>query len=605
MRAPEFVLTVEGAVARRLPGTENPRLPTGEIELQATRRHDPQRGEDAAVLHQRARTRRSTRASASSTATSTSAASRCSAGSCSAAGSSRRSGEVHHASGFVEVETPDPDQEHARGRARLHRPVAPPAGHGLRPAAEPAAAQAAAHGRRRRPLLPDRPLLPRRGPARRPPARVHPARPGDELRGRGDGHGLRRADGDRGQPRRRPGAAAPATPFPRFTYDEAMERFGSDKPDLRFGMELVDLAPELVTPTAPRPPASGSSTRRLRRAGASRPSSVPGLGGRDAQPDRRADRDCPKRFGAKGLAHLAVEAGGSVRARSRSSSATTWPSGSATRAGAEPGRPRPHRRRRRGGHQRRPRPAARRARRAPGPRRPGRARLLLGPPLPDVPVGRRERPLGRDPQPVLAASCPRTRRCSRPRPAMPHGPRRAIRPAGPGRCSTTSPSTAGSSAAARSGSSGATCSSGASPSRATASSGCREMFGAMLEAFEYGAPPHGGIALGIDRWAALLAHQTNIREVMAFPKTQSGSDLMLEAPSRAGSRPVRGARPAVRRGPGQDTDRRRDARHLGGPADGPPRRRSPPAAAGRRCSERCASRSRGSSTATPTCRRPR
>jgi len=59
----------------------------------------------------------------------------------------------------------------------------------------------------------------------------------------------------------------------------------------------------------------------------------------------------------------------------------------------------------------------------------------------------------------------------------------------------------------------------------------RERFGAMLEAFEYGAPPHGGIALGIDRWAALLSYQTNIREVMAFPKTQSGADLMMDAPS--------------------------------------------------------------------------
>jgi len=59
----------------------------------------------------------------------------------------------------------------------------------------------------------------------------------------------------------------------------------------------------------------------------------------------------------------------------------------------------------------------------------------------------------------------------------------------------------------------------------------REKFGAVLDAFEYGAPPHGGIALGIDRWAALLAHQTNIREVMAFPKTASGTDLMLDAPS--------------------------------------------------------------------------
>ena len=61
--------------------------------------------------------------------------------------------------------------------------------------------------------------------------------------------------------------------------------------------------------------------------------------------------------------------------------------------------------------------------------------------------------------------------------------------------------------------------------------GMRDKFGAVLDAFEYGAPPHGGIALGIDRWAALLSRQTNIREVMAFPKTQSGSDPMLDAPS--------------------------------------------------------------------------
>jgi len=58
-----------------------------------------------------------------------------------------------------------------------------------------------------------------------------------------------------------------------------------------------------------------------------------------------------------------------------------------------------------------------------------------------------------------------------------------------------------------------------------------DLFGGILEAFDYGAPPHGGIAMGIDRWSALFAHQTNIREVMAFPKTQSGADLMLAAPS--------------------------------------------------------------------------
>jgi aspartyl-tRNA synthetase len=58
-----------------------------------------------------------------------------------------------------------------------------------------------------------------------------------------------------------------------------------------------------------------------------------------------------------------------------------------------------------------------------------------------------------------------------------------------------------------------------------------DLFGGILEAFDYGAPPHGGIAMGVDRWAALFSQQTNIREVMAFPKTQSGTDLMLEAPS--------------------------------------------------------------------------
>ncbi len=59
----------------------------------------------------------------------------------------------------------------------------------------------------------------------------------------------------------------------------------------------------------------------------------------------------------------------------------------------------------------------------------------------------------------------------------------------------------------------------------------RKRFGGMVNAFQYGAPPHGGCAVGIDRVVMLLADQQNIREVILFPMNQRAEDLMMGAPS--------------------------------------------------------------------------
>jgi aspartyl-tRNA synthetase len=72
-------------------------------------------------------------------------------------------------------------------------------------------------------------------------------------------------------------------------------------------------------------------------------------------------------------------------------------------------------------------------------------------------------------------------------------------------------------------------------------------FGHLLEAFQYGAPPHGGIALGIDRVVTLFAEATSIRDVIAFPKTAAGTDLMLNTPSEVTEAQLRELHIAVRK----------------------------------------------------------
>jgi len=326
----------------------------------------------------------------------------------------------------------------------------------------------------------------------------------------------------------RPDRPIQQLPLPTFTYEEAMERYGSDKPDIRFAMELIDLGAALPESTGfkvfDETRSSGGRIRAIR---------VAGRGGiTRSDVDDLTER--AKRYGANGLVWIALQPDGEVRspiAKFLSPEATTalWSAtgGKETHADGD---------------------------------------LLLivaGPKILSAEVLGRLRvevalELGLADSDVLAF-CWVHRfpmyqwEAESGRWDATHNPFSAPVPEHLNLLATTSGDLAkrseGDPAAGalaqqydivlngwELGGGSIRIHDRALLERSFALMGhsledARAKFGALLDAFEYGAPPHGGIAIGVERWAALLAGQINIREVMAFPKTQSGSDLMLEAPS--------------------------------------------------------------------------
>src|SRR3954454_9891469 len=315
------------------------------------------------------------------------------------------------------------------------------------------------------------------------------------------------------------------TPFPRFTYDEAIGRFGTDKPDLRFGMELVDLAPLWVDA------ASGFRVfdEAVAAGGHVRAIVAPGLGGATRKEiDELTDR--AKRFGAKGLVWLAVDETGAVRSSILKFLGDDGGDRLVAHAGANPG----------------DLVLVVADGSAVTSDVLGRLRAELGPRLgladPELlsfcwvyrfPMYQWDAENGRwdATHNPFSGVLPEDERLltttsgdlGRPDPGDPAGRARALQydivlngwELGGGSIRIHRRDLLARSFALQ----------------GQTESGVQAKVRAVLEAFEYGPPPHGGIALGIDRWAALLANQTNIREVMAFPKTQSGGALMLAAPS--------------------------------------------------------------------------
>jgi aspartyl-tRNA synthetase len=301
------------------------------------------------------------------------------------------------------------------------------------------------------------------------------------------------------------------TPFPRFSFEEAMYRFGSDKPDIRFGMELVDLSTAVggvEFRVFAEPIAAGGAVFGIRAPGCADYSRK--------QLDELTD--LARRHGAGGLAHLAVEPGGSLRGPAAKFLGAAEAQVRAT-TGAEAGDLLL---------------IVADADRLKAAESLGHLRLEMGDRL-----GMRDsRELGyvwvhRFP---MFTWDPEGERWD-----ATHNPFSAPVPEDVERMESDPGSVhaqqydlalngwelgGGSVRIHR-----RDLLERAFSLMGHSIEGMRDQFGALLDALEYGAPPHGGIAIGLDRWAALFADQENIREVMAFPKTQSGSDLMMGAPS--------------------------------------------------------------------------
>jgi aspartyl-tRNA synthetase len=317
-------------------------------------------------------------------------------------------------------------------------------------------------------------------------------------------------------------------PFPRFTYEEALDRFGTDKPDLRFGMELVSLEPALRD--ADGAPASGFRVfdEVMASGGRIKGIVVPGLGNASrSQFDELTET--AKRFGARGLVHLAVLPDGihgpavkflgEARARRIAELAGAGP-GDLLLVVADSA--------------------------AVVADVLGRLRADLGGRLgladPDVlaycwvyrfPMYEwdEERQGWHATHNPFSGVVPEDEELLVTASGDPYRPSKDD-PAGRARAMQYDIALNGwelGGGSIRIHRRDLLARSFALQGHSEA--GMRDKFGGMLEAFDYGAPPHGGIALGIDRWAMVFARQANIREVMAFPKTSSGTDPMLDAPS--------------------------------------------------------------------------